>query len=103
MRWIRHFMASEDGPTAVEYAVLLALILMAIIGAIGAVGPKPAACGETLIATWRRPAWAPAKNFKSLRFSESQNSDFKNPGFGRGYFCRIQRSYHIRPTKVLAS
>lgn len=38
MRWIYHFVASEDGPTAVEYAVLLALILMAVIGAIGAVG-----------------------------------------------------------------
>jgi pilus assembly protein Flp/PilA len=40
MRWIRHFVASEDGPTAVEYAVLLALILMAIIGAIGTVGAQ---------------------------------------------------------------
>jgi pilus assembly protein Flp/PilA len=40
MRWIRHFVASEDGPTAVEYAVLLALILMAVMGAIGAVGAQ---------------------------------------------------------------
>jgi pilus assembly protein Flp/PilA len=40
MRWMHHFMASEDGPTAVEYAVLLALILMAVIGAIGAVGAQ---------------------------------------------------------------
>lgn len=40
MRWIRHFVASEDGPTSVEYAVLLALILMAIMGAIGAVGAQ---------------------------------------------------------------
>jgi pilus assembly protein Flp/PilA len=40
MRWICHFVASEDGPTAVEYAVLLALILMAVIGAIGAVGAE---------------------------------------------------------------
>jgi pilus assembly protein Flp/PilA len=30
----------EDGPTAVEYAVLLALILVAIIGAIGSVGAQ---------------------------------------------------------------
>jgi pilus assembly protein Flp/PilA len=28
----------EDGPTAAEYAVLLALILMAVISAISAVG-----------------------------------------------------------------
>lgn len=38
MRWVRHFLASEDGPTSVEYAVLLALILAAVLGAIGAVG-----------------------------------------------------------------
>jgi Flp pilus assembly pilin Flp len=29
-------MASEDGPTSVEYGVLLALILMAVMGAVGA-------------------------------------------------------------------
>ena len=40
MRWVAHFLASEDGPTSVEYAVLLALILMAIIGAVGAVGAQ---------------------------------------------------------------
>jgi pilus assembly protein Flp/PilA len=40
MRWIRHFVASEEGPTSVEYAVLLALILMAIMSAIGAVGAQ---------------------------------------------------------------
>jgi pilus assembly protein Flp/PilA len=28
----------QDGPTAVEYAVLLALIVAAVLGAIGAVG-----------------------------------------------------------------
>ena len=36
MRWVYHFMASEDGPTSVEYGVLLALILMAVMGAVGA-------------------------------------------------------------------
>lgn len=30
----------EEGPTAVEYAVLLALIVGAVIGAIGAVGQQ---------------------------------------------------------------
>ena len=48
MRWIRHFMASEDGPTAVEYAVMLALILIAIIGAIGAVGAQTGGLWGTL-------------------------------------------------------
>jgi len=38
MTWLTHFLQGEEGPTAVEYAVLLALILIAIIAAIGAVG-----------------------------------------------------------------
>lgn len=33
-----HFLRSEDGPTAVEYAVMLGLILAGIITAISAVG-----------------------------------------------------------------
>jgi pilus assembly protein Flp/PilA len=33
-----NLLKSEDGPTAVEYAVLLALILVALISAITAVG-----------------------------------------------------------------
>ena len=35
---IRALLASEDGATAVEYAVLLALILVVLISAINAVG-----------------------------------------------------------------
>jgi len=31
MNRVRRFMASEDGPTAVEYAVMLALIIVACI------------------------------------------------------------------------
>lgn len=37
---LRGLWHSEDGATAVEYAVMLALILMAVIGAIGAVGAQ---------------------------------------------------------------
>ena len=33
-----HFLRSEDGPTAVEYAVMLALIVVVCITAIGALG-----------------------------------------------------------------
>ena len=33
-----HFLASEDGPTAVEYAVMLALILVACITIITSLG-----------------------------------------------------------------
>jgi pilus assembly protein Flp/PilA len=35
---VKHFLASEDGPTAVEYAVMLALIVVVCLTAIQAVG-----------------------------------------------------------------
>jgi pilus assembly protein Flp/PilA len=35
---VRSLFQDEDGPTAVEYAVMLALVLMAVIGAINSVG-----------------------------------------------------------------
>ena len=35
---LRHFLASEDGPTAVEYAVMLALIVIVCLTAIQSVG-----------------------------------------------------------------
>jgi pilus assembly protein Flp/PilA len=38
MSRILTFLKSEDGPTAVEYAVMLALIIAVCIAAIGAVG-----------------------------------------------------------------
>ena len=38
MRYLLQLLCDEDGATAVEYAVILALILMVIIGAIGSVG-----------------------------------------------------------------
>ena len=35
---VKRFLASEDGPTAVEYAVMLALIVVVCLTAIQAVG-----------------------------------------------------------------
>jgi pilus assembly protein Flp/PilA len=35
---LRRFVAAEDGPTAVEYAVMLALIIVVCIGAITTLG-----------------------------------------------------------------
>jgi pilus assembly protein Flp/PilA len=35
---IRRFLVSEDGPTAVEYAVMLALIVIVCLAAIGNIG-----------------------------------------------------------------
>ena len=37
---IKRFLREEDGPTATEYAVLLALIIVVAIGAVGALGSK---------------------------------------------------------------
>ncbi len=36
--FVKQFLVSEDGPTAVEYAVMLALIVVVCLGAIQAVG-----------------------------------------------------------------
>ena len=36
--WVREFLNREDGPTAVEYAVMLALIIVVCIAAITALG-----------------------------------------------------------------
>lgn len=38
MCWLLNIFTDEDGATAVEYAVMLALVLMAVIGAVGAMG-----------------------------------------------------------------
>ncbi len=35
---VQRFLTSEDGPTAVEYAVMLALILVACITIVGTLG-----------------------------------------------------------------
>ncbi len=35
---VHRFLVSEDGPTAVEYAVMLALIIMICLVAIGSIG-----------------------------------------------------------------
>jgi pilus assembly protein Flp/PilA len=35
---LQHFIESEDGPTAVEYAVMLALIVIVCLTAIQAIG-----------------------------------------------------------------
>ena len=44
--WIKsvvHFMEAEDGPTAVEYAVMLALIIVVCVTAITALGTNASA------------------------------------------------------------
>ena len=39
-RFLRKFYRNEEGTTAVEYAVMLALILVVVISAIGAFGSQ---------------------------------------------------------------
>ena len=42
MHKVQRFLRSEDGPTAVEYAVMLALIIVVCLTAITAVGTQAA-------------------------------------------------------------
>ena len=44
---VRKFLKSEDGPTAVEYAVMLALIIVVCLVAITSVGSKASATPVT--------------------------------------------------------
>ena len=48
---IRHFLKSEDGPTAVEYAVMLALIVIVCLTAIQAIGTNANATFQSIAAT----------------------------------------------------
>jgi pilus assembly protein Flp/PilA len=38
LNWVRDFVNKEDGPTAVEYAVMLALVIVVCIAAITTLG-----------------------------------------------------------------
>jgi pilus assembly protein Flp/PilA len=40
---VKRFLVSEDGPTAVEYAVMLALIVIVCIGAVTSIGTNASA------------------------------------------------------------
>lgn len=40
MNSVKNFLVSEDGPTAVEYAVMLALIIIVCLTSIQALGNK---------------------------------------------------------------
>lgn len=37
---VQRFLVSEDGPTAIEYAVMLALIVIVCVGAITSLGER---------------------------------------------------------------
>jgi pilus assembly protein Flp/PilA len=48
---VRKFLKSEDGPTAVEYAVMLALIIVVCLVAITSVGSKASATFSNVAAS----------------------------------------------------
>ena len=52
---VRRFLVSEDGPTAVEYAVMLALIIVVCLTAIQAIGTNASATFNS-VATQIQPA-----------------------------------------------
>jgi pilus assembly protein Flp/PilA len=45
---IKRFIVSEDGPTAVEYAVMLALIIVVCLTAISAIGTNASSTFNTI-------------------------------------------------------
>ena len=48
---VQKFMQAEDGPTAVEYAIMLALIVIVCIAAVGAIGNATSAAFENVADT----------------------------------------------------
>lgn len=48
MTKVQNFIQDESGPTAVEYAVMLALIIVVCIGAVTAIGNSATAQFETV-------------------------------------------------------
>jgi pilus assembly protein Flp/PilA len=50
LRHARHFLVNEDGPTAVEYAVMLALIIVVCLTAITAIGTNANATFQSVAA-----------------------------------------------------
>lgn len=48
---VKKFLVSEDGPTAVEYAVMLALIVIVCLTSISAIGTKANGTFDTIQAT----------------------------------------------------
>ncbi|MCG3136425.1 MAG: hypothetical protein HJJLKODD_00258 [Phycisphaerae bacterium] len=48
---VREFLKSEDGPTATEYAVMLALIIVVCLGAITTLGTKVSSVFEDVNAS----------------------------------------------------
>jgi pilus assembly protein Flp/PilA len=51
VRSVVNFVKAEDGPTAVEYAVMLALIIVVCIGAVTALGTSASSTFQSVSGT----------------------------------------------------
>ena len=52
---VQRFLVSEDGPTAVEYAVMLALIVIVCLAAIQAIGSNANKTFDTISTQLKQP------------------------------------------------
>jgi pilus assembly protein Flp/PilA len=53
MRFLNKFCRDEQAATAVEYAVMLAMILIAVIGAVGSVGIRTGGMWSNIVGSLR--------------------------------------------------
>lgn len=53
MRWLTKILREERAATSVEYAVLLAMILMAVLGGIGTIGSQAGGMWSNIVAQLR--------------------------------------------------
>ena len=60
-RLFRNLLVEEDGPTAVEYAVMLAMILVAVIGAISTLGAEAGGWWGGIGTDLQEKAWTPSE------------------------------------------
>ena len=56
-RTIRHMLSDDDGATTVEYAVMLALILAAVIGAVTMLGTEAGGWWGGIDSSLQQEAW----------------------------------------------
>ena len=60
-RLFRNLLVEEDGPTAVEYAVMLAMILVAVIGAVSMLGSEAGGWWGGIDSNLSDKAWTPSE------------------------------------------
>jgi pilus assembly protein Flp/PilA len=55
MNFIKNFIAEEDGVTAIEYALIAALIAAVIVGSVTTLGTQMKAIFDKLVTTVKAP------------------------------------------------